>query len=482
MSYVSVIDAHAHTILATSPDRMNPLHRRERTIAATLIACAEDGPLSFKISEIAENAGVSTATIYKDFADATDLLKQTTLFALKLLSADWAEMLVPPVQPPTDLEMLRTFLLKFGETYRNPYSAWLLRADLALTANDDDDVRREILAFQNCLLECGLSSLPDKPFGFDNKADILHVLIGATQLPLIHAMLSASSLSEQNANAANVDFGKVIDSVLSWLDGPAASLIERDIRQISPLTASNSATQAFPTKSAAQLFVETILAQPIKRSDVDARRDRICAATMQVCSEVGMERASVTQIAQVAQVSTATIYREFTDKAELIQASIAFLVPTYAAATMAAVQETDPRLRLEKLLFANAVTLSDPFGAWMFRHYVKMEANQTDEMRQKARESRVQSAKFWNEQLSRLEDEGALVVTDHDQTRNMLFAGIHRRSVLARVLTNDDAFVWSEIKASVSAATDVLFGLYGTERQLQPPPMSNSKLSTPELV
>lgn len=457
--YVSPIETYVAGVLQQAPDRLNGVQRQERVIAATIRACAYDGPLDFKMADIAEVAGASTATIYREFENAAAILRHATLKAVSILTNEWALISNGDHDDLGDLAQIEAFLLRFGETYRHPYSGWLLRADLAIAANNDAQVTNALLAFQNQIVAFGASCVPTHAFGFASPYDLVQVLLGATQLPIIHAILAAPAGFSEASMAQSVDLHQSITSILAWLG------ITKPTKASTFVEAPYKTKQVFAPmpKSAIQIHCEQLLSQPIERTDHLTRRAKMFAATMTDCAAVGLEGTSISRIAAIARVSTASIYKEFADKDALIQASIASSIPIYAAATMMAVEEPDPKVRIGKMLVAQAMTLTDPFGAWLFRHYTKLEASHNPAIKQQAQTARAQSGAFWNQQFARLVAEGHLTTTDFDLTRDVVFGGIHRRSVLARLLQNDNAFVWREVEASVSAATDMLFRLYGLD-------------------
>jgi AcrR family transcriptional regulator len=455
----SSLETYVRAALARDPVRNDPLDRKERVIAATLQACAGDGPLSLKVGEVAEAAGVSTASIYKDFANSDDMLSQAVLRGFDLLTADWPLDQKANDHRPAGCEHVISFLVKFSETYRDPYSNWMLRVDLATASTQNENVHLALVGFQRRIIDYGRSTLPRAWAAMAHTDDLMEILVGALQTQIIGSMLNGTVLDGNASSHNGLDIEKTIRDIVDWIN-----VAPTHHNQLPLPLAGKAAEPAIQSKSIVQTSVEALLNTNFPRTDNVGRRHKMLAATMQHCSITGMEDANIAHIAKLAGVSTASVYREFPDKTALIKASIFHFLPVYAQATMQAVDEADPRLRLKKLLTAQALVLADPFGAWMFRYYVQMEAQQSDEMKVVAKSARAQSALFWNSQISRLQHEGYLVATNIDTTRNMIFGGVHRRCVMARVLHKDDAYVWSEIAASVDAAVDLLFRLYGTGR------------------
>jgi AcrR family transcriptional regulator len=460
MTYVSPIESFALAVLARAPNKSDQHERKERVIAATLVACSKTGPLDLKIGEIADAAGVSTASIYKDFLNGGEVLTQSVLRAYDVLLLDWSLNAAPQNQSNDPLASVSAFLIKYGETYRHPYSNWLIRSDLTMSATESNAVRFALIGFHEHVLRYGLLSLPRNALGFPDLRDLLHILIGAVQVHIIRALFDAPLNSGGEPSAEHLDLPRVIANILGWITQAPAQTSLVGTNSIGSLDKAFRLIQQ--SKSAIETYAETLLSRRGGRFDANIRRDRIMAATMQHCAVNGMEAASVSQIAKLAGVSTASVYREFEDKTALIKASVGRFLPLYAKATMGGTDVEDPIERIKSLLAAQVITLTDPFGAWLYRYYVKLEVQRNDEMKAVGLAARKQSDLFWEDQLKRLEDEGYLVPTDTDLTRTMLFGAVHRRSVQARILHQDDAIVWAEVQASIGAATHMLFRLYGS--------------------
>jgi AcrR family transcriptional regulator len=462
MTVSSPLASYAHSVLERPPSRLDQQERIDRVLAATLQSCARDGPLSLKISDIAEVASVSTATIYKDFANGDDVLALTVLRAFEILQDDWALDQITPVLYEHDYKEVAAFLIKLCETNRDPFSAWLLHLDLAAAATPDDRVRAAHIRFQEHTITYGIRTLPTGALEAANARDLVQTLIGTIQLQVVFALLDDTPSPGTQPSADALDLPATIDAALAWI-GQAPGLANIRRQPNPPKNEVQSIPFVYP-KSDVQLSVEDLLGRTLSRTDNAGRRKKILAATMQVCAANGMEAGNVSQIAKMAGVSTASVYRLFADKTALVHASIYHFLPLYADATMRALEETDPRLRFEKLLIAQALIVSDPFGAWLFRYIVDYGTHQNDEIKAFSQMARAQSDLFWEDQIRRLVAEGYLLPTNVKTTRTMIYGGVQRRCILARALHQNDAFVWSEIHDSAKVAVDMLFGLYGMVR------------------
>lgn len=97
-----------------------------------------------------------------------------------------------------------------------------------------------------------------------------------------------------------------------------------------------------------------------------AKRAAVLKAARERFAADGLDGASVERIAAEAQVSTATLYRQFPSKLALFEAVLRDSVESFAAA-FAAQAKADPRARLERLAKDYAALLDDPVRAGLVR-------------------------------------------------------------------------------------------------------------------
>lgn len=96
------------------------------------------------------------------------------------------------------------------------------------------------------------------------------------------------------------------------------------------------------------------------------KRDAILTAARARFAADGLDGASVERIANDAQVSTATLYRQFPSKLALFEATLRDGLATFEAALDAS-RGAGPRERLIELAHAYAKVLDDPLNAGMVR-------------------------------------------------------------------------------------------------------------------
>jgi TetR/AcrR family transcriptional regulator, regulator of autoinduction and epiphytic fitness len=109
----------------------------------------------------------------------------------------------------------------------------------------------------------------------------------------------------------------------------------------------------------------------MSREDFLQRRAAIKRAAVIAAARVrfaadGYDGANMERIAQEAQVSTATLYRQFPSKLELFQAILALGIAGFERA-LATITAADPKRRIDELATAYAVLLDDADTAGILR-------------------------------------------------------------------------------------------------------------------
>jgi len=106
-----------------------------------------------------------------------------------------------------------------------------------------------------------------------------------------------------------------------------------------------------------------------RERDLEAKRQRILRAALQVCTRAGAASARMEEIAQVAQVSKGTLYRFFESREELL---LAAALQSYEQAIQAndsrVPASADPRERLKRLFDGLTAALAQ-IGATARVHY-----------------------------------------------------------------------------------------------------------------
>lgn len=226
-------------------------------------------------------------------------------------------------------------------------------------------------------------------------------------------------------------------------------------------------------KSAVQQAVESVVEQPASRLDSYARQQRTLAAMVMECSQHGYAQAKISHVAKRAQISTASIYRDFQDRNTLLFKSLEWVIGLFAQNWVTQTHETDPIKRIEALLLSHGEALADPFMGWIFRLYVHLANTSGQSLLPLARIARDGNLKFWIEQIASLEKQGLLVQTDHATTVAILLGAVERRSIFARLAFGENDNHGPALSAVAEHAALALFQVFGTSafwatRQAQP--------------
>jgi AcrR family transcriptional regulator len=216
-------------------------------------------------------------------------------------------------------------------------------------------------------------------------------------------------------------------------------------------------------KSSVQLAVEAVLAAPVARTDMEGRKQRTRAAMVAEIADIGYANTKIATVAKRAQVSTATIYRDFGDRDGLIMSALEWVIGIFASHWVSDVAETDPIKRIEALLLAHGKALSDPFMGWIFRLYVHIANTVAPQLFALARASRDANLAIWLAEIARLERDGHVVKTDHQITVAIILGAIERRSILARMAFGENDGHKPTIPDIARHMAQALFQVFGTK-------------------
>lgn len=219
-----------------------------------------------------------------------------------------------------------------------------------------------------------------------------------------------------------------------------------------------------PDKSAVQQAIEAILQQPAARLDAATRRERTKAAMVLECAEHGYAAAKIAAVAKRAQISTASIYREFGDRDSLLFESLQLVVGIFAQNWMQAHHHEAPEQRVEAMLTAHGEALADPFMGWLFRLYVHLANTSAPHLFALGRAARDANLAFWLKEIASLEAAGYLVKTDHEITVALLLGAIERRTILARMAFGEGDLREPKLADVVKHMSLALFQVYGTDK------------------
>jgi AcrR family transcriptional regulator len=228
-------------------------------------------------------------------------------------------------------------------------------------------------------------------------------------------------------------------------------------------------------KSAVQAAVEAILEQPAGRHDAAARRERAKAAMILECARHGYAHSKISAVAKRAKISTASIYRDFGDRDNLLLQSLELAMGVFALNWVHETGEQEPVKRMESLLLAHGNALADPFSGWIFRLFIHFANTSAPQLLALGRAVRDANLAMWLNEIAKLEAAGHLVATNHRLTAALLLGAIERPTILSRMAfgeTNNSGPAFQDVAKFKALA---LFQVFGTrafwdKRQDKPAP------------
>jgi AcrR family transcriptional regulator len=453
---VSKVEAFITNTKSLPISRANADERTNRIRAAVIEECMEKSFRHASMASIAKRAHVSTASLYREFPNRDALLANVAKFAGALIAGDFT----PDMGTFEPIERLRKLLFQHGQIFQNPYATWLYRAHVSGEIFEDDGMaplgkvtRDRIESFwANEIKSLGYFDQEDP----SQMGEIVNFVIGGIQRRTLSAMLlfGPDDQAEPKHEAAP-------DYALDWvkaLYGHGARPLRFGQINVSKLSTS------FTDTSKIEQQVLGDLTRHHERSDAGGRHQRILAAAVQECSQMGFKAASMAGVAQRANVSTATLYDHFTDKDDMFIKSVAYMVPFLTEAVTQSPHTKDPRELVAQMLINHGQAYIDPFMAWLYRLYVSFDDQSANSTVGLGQASRAMTEQFWRDQLSCLENEGYLQPSDHALTINILLGCIERRTLVSLLMYGFETANCQNLVDAAVFAAEALFQRLGTDK------------------
>jgi AcrR family transcriptional regulator len=193
-------------------------------------------------------------------------------------------------------------------------------------------------------------------------------------------------------------------------------------------------------KSDLERLVEDAAGKSVARLDAVGRGLRVQAAMILEIAAAGYSNAQVAAVAKRAEVSTATIYRDFGNRNALMLAALEWFIELVAQHWVIRTSYTDPVKRLEALFLSYGTALNDPFLAWIIRLYIVQANTAAPHLLAMGHAIRKANQSFWEQEIASLEAQGHLVPTHNAIVVALMIEAIERRTILARLAfgENDD--------------------------------------------
>lgn len=427
-------------LLAQSDSRLDAAARLRRLHAAALVECALQGHAGLTIANVARRAKVSTASIYATYRDRDGLLvaAMETLFAI--LASD--VIVVPAHDSP--MKRVELLLIAHGEVYAQPLWTWVFRLQSVLVGAGYTHLRdlglqvfqgidgfwRGLLSqlvAEGHLVDCDLEAVVPQLLGPVERCTIISELTlgtgGASNYSIADvARHSAETLFRLWGRDADLDRGALCSEVaIEGTQGLAdvAVRLDREIQR------------------------ETRPRTP------QAARTRILLAAAAICREVGYHEASMRAVAARAGISTATLYKFFTDKADLFTTALEVEFRLHVFFDTARLTTVDPQARLTEALQIVAARACDPHWIWMHQLIMASAISGTPRLVAVGMEYRAAVESFLSLALEAFVKPGT---PEMELALNTLLGPVERCGVLTLILFGPEAILAGQLNAVARVA------------------------------
>jgi AcrR family transcriptional regulator len=465
----SAVQAAVEAILEQPAGRHDAAARRERAKAAMILECALHGYTQSKISAVAKQAKISTASIYRDFGDRDTLLLQSLELAMGVFARHWLH----ETSEQEPVKRIEALLLAHGKALADPFSGWIFRlfAHLANTTAPYLLVLGQAVRDANLAVwysEIAALEAAGHLAATDHRL-VAALLLGAVERPTI---FSRMAFGENDVDRPNIkDVARYMSLALFQVFGTRAFWSRRQDKPAPGWVGDGPVHHGLSNAPPKPLFDqpslrlkaygERILARDVNRLDGEGRKVRIQLAAMMECVDFGYEAATMASVAARAGVSTATFYQDYPNKRALFLDAI-LLQSRFRADYESFIHHySSPRDAFTALNFSIAKVLADPDFLWFHRISMASEISDAPELIASSRATRSYTEGFWCNYLTTLETNGHLNPHDKALTLNALLGPTQRRSVLSMVFFGADDVSEDELSRLALASTDFIWRLVG---------------------
>ncbi len=474
----SPVQTAVEAMLAQPGSRTDVRSRRERTIAAMILECADKGYGDAKIVNIAKRAKVSTASVYRDFVDRDGLLMAALQTAVPLFGSNW--LVVTEQTDP--FKRVEALLLAHGRALDDPFMGWIFRLYVHLAHTKAPQMLAMARLARDANLATWMSEIAKMQadghlVATDNHV-IVAIILGAIERRTIFARMA---FGENDDNApdfvavarhAALALFQVYGSAAFWAsrtDKPTHFGCVKDVATphvALPTVPNPKALMELPSRRLAE-FASRLLRQDVDRLDARARRTRVQLAAMLECIDYGYEAATMASVAHRAGVSTATLYLDYKDKAALFLDAI-ILQSRFRVDYQSLINANEPmEASIVSLVYSLSYVLADPNFLWFHRVSMASEISAAPELIASSRQTRAYTETFWRNYMRRLQALGEIQECDLPLTVNLLLGATQRRSILSMVFFGIEDVSFTEIATLARASTEFVLRLIASPTNSQ---------------
>jgi AcrR family transcriptional regulator len=377
-----LVPSALEALLSHSAHRLDMTARLQRLHAAALIECAIKGYGALKITDIAARAKTSTASIYKIYKDRDALLVGAMETLFSILASDTIE--IPQIEDP--IKRVEHLLIAHGEVYAQPLSTWLFRLYASLAWSGHRNLRQTGQHVFNGInaFWCGfLSQLQTE--GHLASFDPQHVvpqLLGPIERCTIVWQLGCGD--DDDRQQLLVEAARHSAQALFKLWGQ-----NREKDQPAPNMANVSALSPADILPDVATRLSAKVAVSSASIDPNEARERLLLATAVICQKCGYEKASIQEIATLAKVSTATVYKLFSDKADLFASALEVEFRLRVSFEGIQLPYDNRQAALSHAVFVICARANNSDWAWMYSLIMASEISGTPRLAALAQEHRA---------------------------------------------------------------------------------------------
>ncbi len=451
--------------------------RDQRVMAATVMACAEHGYAHAKVSDIAKTAGVSTATLYRDYKDRDGLFIKAIEFGLTLIGFIWR----PSSLPDDPLARVEAMLTNLAQSWGDPFLGSLIRMYVQFSISKAPHLLPIARVWRDNNRQFWLDSvagLVREGFLVKGQTDVIvAIMLGAIERRTIFSRLAfgeddkhqpdVTAVVSHTALAIFQVFGteafwanRQDQRAPGWCGDGRAAFDTESKEQAFWIVAPPKTLMDAPSKRLST-YANRVLSQDYSRTDIEGRKLRIQLAAMLECIDHGYEGAGMAGVATRAEVSTATLYLDYADKTTLFVDAMLMQARFRVDYGKLIAEEKRPQDAINSLVYSIAAVLADPNFVWY--HYVSMasELSSSPELIASSRATRTHSEGFVIGCIDRMVKDGVLAPCDLFLTMNLLLGPTQRRSILSMVLYGADDVNPNELARLASISTEFVLRLVG---------------------
>jgi AcrR family transcriptional regulator len=459
-----LIKATLEAVLAQDASRHDATARLERVKAAALMECAEKGYSALTLVGVARRAKVSTASIYAAYKDRDAVLVAAMEMLFAILATD--QIAIPPADHPRD--QVEQLLIAHGLVYEQAITLWVFRLHMTLVWAGHGhlaEIGQRTFEGIDAFWRGYLGTLNKQGHLAATDVDtIVPVLLSSIERVTIMARLGCGN-DEPDRPAYTTMARYAADTLFGLWGSNSKSSRGTGVPDFTGCTAQAESLAQGPVGAVGAVVagpsardrLSAELGQLHARRTIKGRSARILLAAVVVCQDQGYNAASVQDVARLARVSTATVYKQFKDKADLFASALEAELFWRGSLKNYLARAEVTFDSVAGLVYAIAMRATDPEWMWVYNLIWSSEISGTARIVEAARRIRAEEEAILAQGLAA--EQVASSVPDAAVTLqiNLLLGIMERRGVLSWLLfgqqtvTSANLAMWAVVASRFAA-------------------------------